>query len=224
MWQPITSTNHNWHALIFLLPNTGAGLTYWIVSCLVNILCTEARQLRSFIYFACAVIRRTKTKTTRCVISGHFGCTPARSFGITETADLQTLCHHSPSELRSCVKVKVDVLGSQSFRVRSVSVDVKQQWTRTWTFSILCMVYCIELNRKVRSVPVLCRPFFGEPTLKGSIETLNSSLNLQHSSYCLLHRTEPYGSIGPSAVLAIFRGIRIERKHWNIELEPSAFF
>ena len=35
------------------------------------------------------------------------------------------------SELRSCVKVEVDVLGSPSLIVPTVSVDVKQHWTRT---------------------------------------------------------------------------------------------
>ena len=32
------------------------------------------------------------------------------------------------AELRSCVKVEVDVLASQSLTVRTVSVDVKQPW------------------------------------------------------------------------------------------------
>ena len=36
-----------------------------------------------------------------------------------------------PTELRSCVKVEVAVLGSPTLIVRSVSVDVKQHWT--WT-------------------------------------------------------------------------------------------
>ena len=34
------------------------------------------------------------------------------------------------SELRSCVKVEVDVLGSPSLIVRTVSVDVEQHWRR----------------------------------------------------------------------------------------------
>ena len=33
------------------------------------------------------------------------------------------------TELRSCVKVEVDVLSSPSLIVLMVSVDVKQQWT-----------------------------------------------------------------------------------------------
>ena len=62
--------------------------------------------------------------------SGHFGSTPARSFSINETADLHTLCH-SLSELRSCVRVEVAVLGSKSLLVRTVFVDVKQHCSRT---------------------------------------------------------------------------------------------
>ena len=38
-----------------------------------------------------------------------------------------TLNKHCPIELRSCVQVEVDVLGSPSLTVRTVSVDVKQQ-------------------------------------------------------------------------------------------------
>ena len=38
------------------------------------------------------------------------------------------------SELRSCVKVEVAVLGSPSLIIRTVSVDVKQHWTRSQNF------------------------------------------------------------------------------------------
>ena len=38
--------------------------------------------------------------------------------------------NYESSELRSCVKVKVSVLGSPSLIVRTISVDVKQQLTR----------------------------------------------------------------------------------------------
>ena len=47
---------------------------------------------------------------------------------------VQPLC----AELRSCVKVEVDVLGSQSLIVRTISVDVKQQWTWTFRAEELC--------------------------------------------------------------------------------------
>ena len=36
----------------------------------------------------------------------------------------------SGSELRNCVKVEVDVLGSTSLIIRTVSVDVKQHWRK----------------------------------------------------------------------------------------------
>ena len=39
-------------------------------------------------------------------------------------ATLNNECRHS--ELRSCAKVEVDVLGSSSLKVRTVSVDVEQ--------------------------------------------------------------------------------------------------
>ena len=37
------------------------------------------------------------------------------------------------SELRSCMKVEVAVLGSPSLIVLMVSVDIKQHWTWTWS-------------------------------------------------------------------------------------------
>ena len=40
----------------------------------------------------------------------------------------QYLSNSVPSEPRSCVKVEVDVLGSLSLIVRTVSVGVKQHW------------------------------------------------------------------------------------------------
>ena len=39
---------------------------------------------------------------------------------------MTSLCSRDRSELRSCVKVAVDVLGSPSLTVRTVSEDVKQ--------------------------------------------------------------------------------------------------
>ena len=39
--------------------------------------------------------------------------------------------HHVTAELRSCVKVKVDVMGSPSLIGPTISVDVKKHGTRT---------------------------------------------------------------------------------------------
>ena len=54
----------------------------------------------------------------------------------TSTADSavvrsQSLIYCSRTELRSCVRVEMDVLGSTSLIVRMVTVDIKQHWTRT---------------------------------------------------------------------------------------------
>ena len=66
-----------------------------------------------------------------------------------------------PSELRSCEKVEVDVLGCLSLIVRTVSVDVKRQWRRrlypklssgaVWRGRWSC-----RSSRRERSVHVLC--------------------------------------------------------------------
>ena len=47
------------------------------------------------------------------------------------------------SELRSCVKVEVDVLGSLSLIVRRISVDVKQQWRRRRRRRSVCVCVCV---------------------------------------------------------------------------------
>ena len=47
---------------------------------------------------------------------------------------------HVFRELRSCVKVEVDVLGSPSVIVRAVSVDVKQHWRRWCSLSSILIL------------------------------------------------------------------------------------
>ena len=90
-----------------------------------------------------------------CGSDGAWGCdrvytttrVPARPCGthrLSHTPALMLLADHAqgtrpnraradvmPSEVRSCVKVEVAVLGSPSLTFRTVSVDVKRHWT--WT-------------------------------------------------------------------------------------------
>ena len=59
------------------------------------------------------IIMLTKFRTGDCSVS-HWGISPMMYDGIC------------PAELRSCVRVEADVLGSLSLIVRTVPVDVKQ--------------------------------------------------------------------------------------------------
>ena len=52
-----------------------------------------------------------------------------RSFPTSAYFVWLTVCVTSVPELRSCVKMEVDVLGSLSLMVRTVYADVKQHWT-----------------------------------------------------------------------------------------------
>ena len=60
----------------------------------------------------------------------------------------RTHSQRKPTELRSCVKVEVDVLGSPSLTVPTVSVDVKQHWTVTE------LRRCVKVEVAVRAVSV----------------------------------------------------------------------
>ena len=68
-------------------------------------------------------------------------CTHAHTRTYTHTHKYRLGSYLQPSELRSCVKVEVAVLGSPSLTlaVCTVCVDVKQQWTQT--------IYNLNLKR-----------------------------------------------------------------------------
>ena len=86
------------------------------------------------------------------------------------------LAWHSPvvSELRSCVKVKVAILGSLSLTVCTVSVDVKQHWTEQQCLALCseaavlaheCYAFQFSGNR-TECTPQLQASFFATPSSK----------------------------------------------------------
>ena len=63
-----------------------------------------------------------------------------------------------PSELRSCVKVEVDVLGSRSLTVLTVSVDIKQHCGHKATLNRLRAQELCESRGGRPGLPVLNSP------------------------------------------------------------------
>ena len=85
-----------------------------------------------------------------------FLCALVSSLEVSPVSVRQTLLSLCPSELRSCVKVEVAVLGSPSLIILMVSVDVKQQWT--WTFTLQSLFSRFPQCPYKSHVLTLCTP------------------------------------------------------------------
>jgi len=90
------------------------------------------------------------------------------------------------AELRSCVKVEVDILGFPCLLVRTVSVDVKQHWTSSvhnyqslfsvhpkqlvWIFATRSLLHCTDLA----GVAVIPKPALSQSSFKHRLLTLTT--------------------------------------------------